>query len=246
VNKQTAIEAASFSADVVNAFSEIEGAAKDKLNPHFKSKYADLTSVMDAIKPALARHNLIFYQRSQPSESGILVQTVLRHASGEEIDLGTLYVPANKQDAQGFGSAMTYARRYALMTAFGVPAEDDDGNAAVKATTNPSTGEQPPAKSAAKDERPFTLGPAKNKTDLKTKGRDFWRDVEACDDADQLTALVASSKPLIDQLKIELPTWWDGGQRDSGEPFEGLSHVIERNLHDLENIGNTRTVIDAG
>jgi hypothetical protein len=87
--------------------------------------------VIDAIRPVLARHNLAFYQRPQPSEDGILVQTMLRHASGEEVDLGTLYVPANKRDPQGFGSALTYARRYALMTAFGVPAEDDDGNAAV-------------------------------------------------------------------------------------------------------------------
>lgn len=242
---QKKIEAASFSADVVNAFSEIEGAAKDKLNPHFKSKYADLTSVIDAIKPVLSRHNLAFYQRPQPSESGILVQTILRHASGEEIDLGTLYVPANKQDAQGFGSAMTYARRYALMTAFGVPAEDDDGNAAAKATANPSTGEQPPAKSAAKDAAPFTLGPAKNKTDLKAKGRDFWRDVEACDDEDSLVALIASSKPLIEQIKIELPQWWDGGKKESGEPFEGLQHVIDRNLYDFRNL-NQRTPIDAG
>jgi hypothetical protein len=55
---------------------------------------------------------------------------VLHHASGEHLSLGTLYVPANKNDAQGYGSALTYARRYGLMTAFGVPAEDDDGNAA--------------------------------------------------------------------------------------------------------------------
>jgi hypothetical protein len=251
VNKPTGkIEAASFSADVVNAFSEIEGAAKDKLNPHFKSKYADLTSVIDAIKPVLSRHNLAFYQRPQPSESGILVQTVLRHASGEEIDLGTLYVPANKNDPQGFGSAMTYARRYALMTAFGVPAEDDDGNAAAKASgadkvpDRPTTGEERPVKRS--DEKPFALGPAKNKTSLKELGRAFWKDVEACGDEDELTALVASSKPLIDQLKAELPTWWDGGFKDGGEPFEGLSHVIDRNLNDFRNLANARTVIDAG
>jgi hypothetical protein len=163
VNAQKKIEAASFSADVVNAFSEIEGAAKDKLNPHFKSKYADLTSVIDAIKPVLARHNLAFYQRPQPSDTGILVQTMLRHASGEEIDLGTLYVPANKQDAQGFGSAMTYARRYALMTAFGVPAEDDDGNAAAK--SQPAVQAEPPAP-ISDDQRDLiqALAPAVGKT----------------------------------------------------------------------------------
>lgn len=167
MNKPTGkIEAADFSADVVNAFSEIEGAAKDKLNPHFKSKYADLTSVIDAIKPVLSRHNLVFYQRPQPSESGILVQTILRHASGEEIDLGTLYVPANKQDAQGFGSAMTYARRYALMTAFGVPAEDDDGNAASRPSAAPQRAVTPAVAPVSDDQRDLiqTLAPGAGKT----------------------------------------------------------------------------------
>jgi hypothetical protein len=131
MNAQSKVEASTLSADLVAAYAEIGGAAKDKVNPAFKSKYADIASVIDAVKPVLARHNLAFYQRSQPSEDGVLVQTMLRHSGGEEVDLGTLYVPANKKDPQGFGSALTYARRYALMTAFGVPAEDDDGNAAV-------------------------------------------------------------------------------------------------------------------
>lgn len=119
---------------LVKALAEIEGAAKDKVNPHFKSKYADIASVIEAIKPVLAKHNLGFTQHSQPSEAGVIVETVLHHAGGETLSMGSLYVPANKNDAQGFGSALTYARRYALMTAFGVPAEDDDGNAAAKAT----------------------------------------------------------------------------------------------------------------
>ncbi len=57
---------------------------------------------------------------------------MVRHESGEKESLGILFVPANKNDAQGFGSALTYARRYALVTAFGVPVEDDDGNAAAR------------------------------------------------------------------------------------------------------------------
>jgi hypothetical protein len=114
------------------AFAEIEGATKAATNPHFKTKYADLGAVIDAIKPALINHNLFFVQCSQPSEHGVTVETVLHHVSGDKLSLGALYVPANKQDAQGFGSALTYCRRYSLMTAFGVPAEDDDGNAAAK------------------------------------------------------------------------------------------------------------------
>ena len=82
------------------------------------------------MKPPLIKHGLFFTQRSHPAENGVSVETVLHHEGGEELSLGTLFVPANKQDAQGFGSALTYARRYGLMTAFGVPAEDDDGNAA--------------------------------------------------------------------------------------------------------------------
>jgi hypothetical protein len=114
------------------AFAEIEAATKGANNPHFKSKYADLGAVIDAIKPALIKHGLFFAQHCRPAEDGVSVETVLYHSAGERESLGTLYVPANKRDAQGFGSALTYARRYALMTAFGVPAEDDDGNAAVK------------------------------------------------------------------------------------------------------------------
>lgn len=112
------------------AFAEIEAATKSATNPHFKSKYADLGAVIDAIKPALIKHGLFFTQRCQPAEDGVSVETVLHHSGGEKESLGTLYVPANKRDPQGFGSALTYARRYALQTAFGVPTEDDDGNAA--------------------------------------------------------------------------------------------------------------------
>ena len=126
------IEAGTMSAALVAALAEIGGAAKDKINPAFKSKYADLGSVIDAIKPVLAAHGLAFTQHTTPSEDGVMVETFVRHSGGEKESLGSFYVPANKRDAQGFGSALTYARRYSLMTAFGVPAEDDDGSAATK------------------------------------------------------------------------------------------------------------------
>jgi hypothetical protein len=113
------------------AFSKIEGAVKGKTNPAFRSKYADLAAVVDAIKPALAEHGLWFRQVTHPADNGVCVETVIHHASGESLACGPLFVPASKQDAQGFGSALTYCRRYSLMAAFGVPAEDDDGQAAV-------------------------------------------------------------------------------------------------------------------
>lgn len=114
------------------AQAKIGVAIKDSTNPHFRSKYADLSSVVAAIKPALAEYGLGFYQRFTPADGGVCIETVIIHESGQELATGPLFVPASKADAQGYGSAITYARRYSLQTALGVPADDDDGNAAVK------------------------------------------------------------------------------------------------------------------
>lgn len=135
------------------AFGEIEGATKSVTGQvgQQKYKYADIASVIGAIKPALIKHGLFFTQHPHPSEDGVTVETILHHSSGESFSLGSLFVPANKRDAQGFGSALTYARRYGLVTAFGVPVEDDDGNAAVKGQREgkvsppPANGEMPDA-----------------------------------------------------------------------------------------------------
>jgi hypothetical protein len=116
----------------VAAFAEIEAATKSASNLHFKSKYADLPAVVDAIKPHLAKHGLGFMQCPRPADGGVAIETILIHAGGEKMSMGLLFVPANKHDAHGFGSALTYARRYALQTCFGLPTEDDDGQAAVK------------------------------------------------------------------------------------------------------------------
>lgn len=115
---------------MAKAFAEFEGAKKDTTNPHFGKKYADLGSVMDAVKPALAKHGLWFFQRTIPDDKGVNVETIICHVSGEHIECGQLFVPAQRADAQGFGSALTYARRYSLQSAFGIAPEDDDGNAA--------------------------------------------------------------------------------------------------------------------
>jgi hypothetical protein len=117
-------------AALVQCQGELGAALKDATNPHFKSKYADLASVVGAIKPVAAKHGLGYVQCFHPSEGGVTVETIIVHTSGEHFSTGPLFVPASKQDAQGYGSAITYARRYSLQTAFGVPADDDDGNAA--------------------------------------------------------------------------------------------------------------------
>lgn len=108
-------------------------AQKDKTNPAFRSKYADLASVWDACREALTKNGLSVVQMTRSTDrQEVVVVTRLMHDSGEWIE-GELALPVTKNDAQGFGSAMTYARRYALAAAVGVAPEDDDGNAAAQA-----------------------------------------------------------------------------------------------------------------
>lgn len=118
---------------LAKAQGEIKGALKDQNNPFFKSKYADLGSVVEAIRAPLSKNGLSYVQLTEPSDKDeVRVETCILHSSGEWIT-STLALPVSKADAQGFGSALTYARRYGLSAAFGVAPEDDDGNAASKA-----------------------------------------------------------------------------------------------------------------
>jgi len=107
-------------------------ATKSSTNPHFKSKYADLAACVEAVLDALNAQDLALMQVCHESESGVLVETIFLHSSGESISGGKLHVPSAKNDPQGYGSALTYARRYSLMAACGIAPEDDDGNAASK------------------------------------------------------------------------------------------------------------------
>jgi hypothetical protein len=118
---------------LVAAQAEMENASKDSNNPFFKSKYADLNSVMGAVKPAFAKHGLGFVQICHDAEDAAKVETMIIHVSGQTLSCGAVSVPVSKGDAQGYGSALTYARRYSLAAAAGVGAEDDDANAAAKA-----------------------------------------------------------------------------------------------------------------
>lgn len=112
------------------AQATVEGARRDSNNPHFKSKYADLASVWLACREALTSNGLSVVQGCGEVVDGKLHMTTrLLHASGQWLE-DTLSLPLGKMDAQGYGSAVTYARRYALAAMVGVSPEDDDGNAA--------------------------------------------------------------------------------------------------------------------
>jgi hypothetical protein len=130
VNKSESIK--ELAAALAKAQPQIEGAAKDKANPAFRSKYADLSSVSEAIAAPLKANGLSFVQVSHDRENAAAIETIILHSSGEWMGCGIVSVPVTKHDAHGFGSALTYARRYSLSAAFGVVPEDDDGNAAAK------------------------------------------------------------------------------------------------------------------
>lgn len=107
-------------------------ALKDSANPAFKSKYADLASVMDACMGALNGNGIAVFQPTVDDESGRYVKTILAHVSGQTLECRVPLI-VQKNDMQGYGSAVTYARRYGLMSMAGIAPEDDDGNAAAKA-----------------------------------------------------------------------------------------------------------------
>lgn len=111
------------------AQAEMSGAKKGAKNPFFKSKYADLNSVVDAVRIPFCENGLSYSQFPIMQENKVGVETILMHESGEWIS-SVLMLPMTKQDPQAAGSAITYARRYALQSIAGIPAEDDDGNAA--------------------------------------------------------------------------------------------------------------------
>jgi len=115
---------------LVKAQREFGPALKTSTNPHFRSKYADLSACVEAVIDALNNNGIYLMQLTEEHEAGVKVSTTFIHESGEQISGGSLFMPASKHDAQGFASALSYARRYSLMAACGIAPEDDDGNAA--------------------------------------------------------------------------------------------------------------------
>jgi len=115
---------------LAKAQGEIQDATKGAENPYFKSKYADLSAVRSVIREPLARNGLSIVQLPSTVDGGAIVKTLLMHQSGQYIS-NELFMPAGKADPHGLGSAITYARRYSIMSILCLAAEDDDGNAAV-------------------------------------------------------------------------------------------------------------------
>ena len=115
---------------LVKAQKAFGPALKTSTNPHFKSRYADLSACVEAVIGALNDNGIALIQKSYDCENGVMVETMFVHESGEMLECGILHFPASKADPQGYMSALTYARRGSLMAACGIAPEDDEGGAA--------------------------------------------------------------------------------------------------------------------
>nr|DAR02751.1 MAG TPA: ERF superfamily protein [Caudoviricetes sp.] len=116
---------------LAKAQGEMKNAVKGCDNPFFKSKYADLAECLNVAREPLSKNGLSIFQANEGivESNKLAVTTLIMHSSGQFIKVTSSY-PIQKNDAQGFGSTLTYARRYSLAAALGLAQEDDDGNLA--------------------------------------------------------------------------------------------------------------------
>jgi hypothetical protein len=200
---------------LVKAQKEFGPALKSSTNPAFRSRYADLSACVEAVIDALNNNDIFMMQPTHECDNGVIVETIFIHSSGEQISSGKLHVPATKHDAQGYGSALTYARRYSLMTACGIAPEDDDGAAASKPKAAPA---KPAAQPAAKASPPPAKiegkeGPWQLKVSIEPQGEFAdWASIvmdatklgleQAASEADVMS-LFRTNKNIFDRMKAE-------------------------------------------
>jgi len=164
---------------LLKAQIEMARLIKNSVNPHLKSRYADLSSVLESCRDALVSNGFCILQKSGQDQYGPFVQTILYHESGEELE-STIYLVNPKGDMQGLGSAITYARRYNLLILTGLVPEDDDGNdnskpVQPKVTPNQKQESKPEPKAAPKND---TLEKIKALVEnLDDSGKDRIRDL---------------------------------------------------------------------
>lgn len=130
---KTSEDTANIFAALVAAKKAFKPLVKNNFNPHFKNAFADLTAINEATQDALLKHGLTVIQFLATADGGISIGSRLVHSSGEWVEIEPAFIPATKPDAQGYGSAATYGRRYQIAALLGLSAEDDDdGNGASK------------------------------------------------------------------------------------------------------------------
>lgn len=188
---------------LAKAQAEMKNAHLNKVNPHFKSKYADLSGIRDTVVPVLTKHGIAVTQTTHVEAGWLVLDTALRME--DEAIVGNFPIAElGRLTPQQIGSATTYARRYALAAIACISAdEDDDANAAEE-------GAKTMHNTRSKSSGPLTL------TDLKAKLRGLSTDLSGIEDSDSLEALVLGAKSIIEQCQRDLPDWWLGTEDATG------------------------------
>lgn len=179
-----------FAKSFIKAQAEMVNASKDSTNPHFKSKYADLTSVRDACVPFLNKNGIAVLQPIIQLEGKQYIKTMLLHETGEFMECLTEIMHA-QNTAQAHGSGITYARRYGLQSLVCIGAEDDDGQkASEKASEN-------------------TKQELRNDEDVRTGAENWFKkfkeDAENCKSLDELEGLYKKNETALIKLSKRYP-----------------------------------------
>jgi hypothetical protein len=167
----------SISKALVGAQADVGKALKNQDNTHFKSQYADLPAVLEVAKPALAKHGLALAQFPGDGEGTVTMTTLLLHESGEWMLFPPASIPLQAHTAHGYGSAISYLRRYTTQACLGISigSDDDDGNEA--------TAQAPKAKAPAKKARAafVKVDPAKVEAELEAAIEELLGTIAACE-----------------------------------------------------------------
>lgn len=185
---------------------ELTNPALNKTNPHFKSKYADLANVLNAVRPILGKHGIAIMQIPNTLDTAILLHTRLIHTSGEWIE--STYPVSNIGKHQDMGAALTYAKRQALAAMVAVAGEeDDDGNEATKQTLQPAAFTKPVKKPDAHQ---------LSETESAVVHDQMIGDLDACVSKEDLRAWATKNAPtkanLIDDHKKSIDVAFQDAQ----------------------------------
>lgn len=191
------------------AQAEMSNATLNKVNPHFKSKYADLAEIRNTVTPVLAKHGLSVSQTTMPDNGVLIVTTRLMHLSGQWIE-SHYPIIADTNKPQVMGSAMTYARRYSLAAICNISAdEDDDANEAAEHGSKP------------REMANMTGTPGASKGKLRANGdyESLVRELRMATSIEALKEWYALRKNDIDRLP---PDWIDHLREDYGAHMDEL------------------------
>ena len=186
------------------AQKEINHAVKDG-KTHFGG-YPTLEAVINTVKPALNKYGIYFLQKTHPNETGATVETIF-YGHGSELSAGLFSLPATKNNAQQFGSALTYCRRYSLATACGIGAKDDDGQASTEA-------------SDIVEEEEITVDHLQNMIDDLNANAEGQKSAKKIYENHFKLAEMAQDHELCSQLTAKYESWFEQKVKEAAEKNE--------------------------